>query len=308
MWQEFLQEKCRREGLSPSLSRLLMGFPEKKIDQLNIHLYRHVKNIEQHKCNNACPCTECNCDPTFIKQKGDLFKKLHIDGYKLNKLYVLWQFLADEYLIYERQISAVPGNLKNVHKQFPLQVFQSRIEETLKLSQGGVQKEIWILQTFIPDFHNLTELLTQSIRNNIKVRILLIWTHSQFMLNREEALKRYAGISQEFSIQEKVIGNLENLESIINCTDDSSCNLEIRLYDSSPTISIYRSDNYILAGFFTHNKLAVNSFQLEIDINIMTNYINDDIVNEFNTIWMMGKDFSLELRNSNWRNSLENLF
>jgi hypothetical protein len=307
MWEEFLRWKCRRENLTPSLSRLLMGFPEQTIEKLNIYLYRYVKNIEHHQCNRTCQCTECGKDHTFIKQKGDLFKRLKVSGNELGKLYTLHKLLVDEYLIYRQQTSIIPNNLRNIHRNFSMEYFKARIVESIALPESEIQKEIWILQTYIPDFYSLTELLIQSIDSGIKVRILLMWPRSQFAINREQALIHYAGIPSNFSIEEEVLRNLENLAEL-NYSENKSSNLEIKLYDSSPTISIYRANNYILAGLFMHNNLAINSFQLEIDMNRIDNYMSDDIINEFDTICKMSRDFSLQLRNPNWRNDLRVLF
>ena len=76
----------------------------------------------------------------------------------------------------------------------------------------------------------------------MRVRILLAWPYSVAAGLREEVLKRYAAepLAEDFAIQGSVIANLEILEATIRVSRNST-NLEIRLYDTLPSLALYRA-------------------------------------------------------------------
>jgi hypothetical protein len=205
--------------------------------------------------------------------------------------------------------------LTNIYDEFPLSKFQEEVRNLVDLSENQnfqyqPDRGIDILQTFAPNLSDLQALLTISIQRQIRVRILLAWPYSKIVMAREQALTTYSPVelhrSPSFNISSEGIRNLELLESILISLDENNHNFELKLYDTIPSMSIYKVNNYALVGFFLPNQLAIESFQLELNLN--SSFMSDDITSNFSTTWDMGIEFLPQLRNPNWRNDLRVLF
>jgi hypothetical protein len=103
-----------------------------------------------------------------------------------------------------------------------------------------------------------------------------------------------------------VIGNLETLETTIRA---SGCptNLEIRLYDTLPSLSLYRAGSTLLAAPFLHGALAIHTFQLELDLRASDALLTGTLLNDFERMWTVARPF-LPAPDQNWRNELKILF
>lgn len=121
-------------------------------------------------------------------------------------------------------------------------------------------------------------------------------------------MKRYANIHQNFSIEAEVKNNLEIIEEILQLNPEYAKYLEVRMYDSFPSICIYRVHNYLLRGTFLHTRLAIDSSQLELDLTAEDRLLANETMNDFERIWEMGKDFTLALMYPNWNSALNTLF
>ena len=110
----------------------------------------------------------------------------------------------------------------------------------------------------------------------------------------------------EISIRDRVFANLETLERIIKVSKKSEL-MEIRLYDTLPSLAIYRTGNYMLAAPFLHGSLAVNTFQLELTLDSANQLITHTLRQDFELMWKVARFFRPE-PNTNWRNNLKILF
>ena len=103
-----------------------------------------------------------------------------------------------------------------------------------------------------------------------------------------------------------MIANLETLEKIIRVSDTSKF-IEIKLYDTLPSLAIYRAGRYMLAAPFLHGSLAINTFQLELTLNSANQLITQTLQKDFDLMWQVARRF-YPAPNQNWRNDLKILF
>jgi hypothetical protein len=150
--------------------------------------------------------------------------------------------------------------------------------------------------------------LTRCLQNGVQVRILLAWPYSEAAKLREEVLRRYANSSfgDEINIRDCVIANLETLEKIIGVSGTSNL-IEIKLYDTLPSLAIYRAGRYMLAAPFLHGSLAINTFQLELTLNSANQLITHTLQKDFEFMWQVARRFYPD-PSQNWRNDLKILF
>jgi hypothetical protein len=247
-------------------------------------------------------------EEAFTQRLRTIYRKFKISGrgYKLPQLQ---RFLVQQYQ------QSGPGlsrfGLSRIHAAFPTDTFAAALERLIhdqEQAQPEDQKEVAILQTFAPNLEHYRTHLSRCLKAGVRVRILLAWPYSQAAGLREEVLKRYAAepMAEDFAIQGSVIGNLETLETTIRA---SGCptNLEIRLYDTLPSLSLYRAGSTLLAAPFLHGALAIHTFQLELDLRASDALLTGTLLNDFERMWTVARLF-LPAPDRNWRNELKILF
>jgi hypothetical protein len=247
-------------------------------------------------------------EEAFTQRLRTIYRKFKISGrgYKLPQLQ---RFLVQQYQ------QSGPGlsrfGLSRIHAAFPTDTFAAALERLIhdqEQAQPEDQKEVAILQTFAPNLEHYRTHLSRCLQAGVRVRILLAWPYSQAAGLREEVLKRYAAepMAEDFAIQGSVIGNLETLETTIRA---SGCptNLEIRLYDTLPSLSLYRAGSTLLAAPFLHGALAIHTFQLELDLRASDALLTGTLLNDFERMWTVARLF-LPAPDRNWRNELKILF
>lgn len=196
--------------------------------------------------------------------------------------------------------------LTNIYREFLRDSFNEKMEEVTQDSQRS--NEIDILQTFAPNLEFFKETLIECLKKGVNIRVLLSWSKSRAVKLREDALRRYAnGLKIKTNVESEVTKNLETLQEIfdnINC-ENYQGSLKVRLYNSIPSISMYRINDYFLVGVFLHGRLAVRSFQLELT-GTDTTLVNV-CSEEFNKIWDMAREIMPQYLGV-WRLNLETLF
>jgi hypothetical protein len=247
-------------------------------------------------------------EEAFTQRLRTIYRKFKISGrgYKLPQLQ---RFLVQQYQ------QSGPGlsrfGLSRIHAAFPTDTFAAALERLIhdqEQAQPEDQKEVAILQTFAPNLEHYRTHLSRCLKAGVRVRILLAWPYSQAAGLREEVLKRYAAepMAEDFAIQGSVIGNLETLETTIRACRHPA-NLEIRLYDTLPSLSLYRAGSTLLAAPFLHGALAIHTFQLELDLRASDALLTGTLLNDFERMWTVARPF-LPAPDRNWRNELKILF
>jgi hypothetical protein len=70
------------------------------------------------------------------------------------------------------------------------------------------------------------------------------------------------------------------------------------LYNSLPSIAVYRADETYLISSFLHGQLAIDSTQIEVDGSDTA--VGEQVQRELETLWRIACDVDL----GNWRDSL----
>ncbi|MFM6329863.1 MAG: DUF4062 domain-containing protein [Microcystis panniformis] len=197
--------------------------------------------------------------------------------------------------------------LTNIYREFLRDSFNEKMEEVTQDSE--ISNHIDILQTFAPNLEFFKETLIECLKKGVNIRVLLSWSKSRAVKLREDALRQYTNDSRiRTNVEFEVTRNLETLKEIfdhINC-ENYQGSLKVRLYNSIPSISMYRINDYFLVGVFLHGRLAVRSFQLELT-GTDTTLVNV-CSEEFNKIWDMAREIMPKYLDLDWRLKLETLF
>ena len=113
-----------------------------------------------------------------------------------SRLRPLWDYLNEDYNSRQKTflISGAIG-FKCIHSTFPRDIFLSQIKNAIdsddNMTNDLCTNGIDILQTFAPNLDYFSKHLTEALKKDIKVRILLAWPHSRIVPLREEAIKQH---------------------------------------------------------------------------------------------------------------------
>lgn len=243
-------------------------------------------------------------DEAFTQRLRTIYRKFNIHGrgYKLPQLH---RYLQQQYQ--QRGQGFARLGLQAIHPGFPSDRFATALEQLIS-DPEGCDRQVAILQTFAPNLHQYRLLLGRCLLEGVSVRILLAWPYSLAAGLREAVLKRYSTtpLADDFGIQDSVIGNLETLEATIRGNPHAS-RLQIRLYDTLPSLALYRAGPTLLAAPFLHGALAIHTFQLELDVQASDPLLTGTLLNDFELMWTVARPFVPD-PDQNWRNSLRILF
>ncbi len=296
-WNSFLEtlSKCPEYGLTSLEAEVVMCLQESQCPTKSELLEAYIKSYSTIE------------EEAFTQRLKNIYKKFQIVG-KGHKLPQLYKRLNEQYLQYQKKdIFFSEIGLNYIYPNFPRDGFGQAIDNLISLDNPEY-KQVDILQTFAPNLNDYCDHLIRCLQNGVQVRILLAWPYSEAAKLREEVLRRYANssIGDEINIQDYVIANLETLEKIIIVSDTSRF-IEIKLYDTLPSLAIYRAGRYMLAAPFLHGLLAINTFQLEFTLSSANQFITQTLQNDFELMWQVARRFHPD-PNQNWRNDLKILF
>jgi hypothetical protein len=296
-WKSFLEALCNSQeyDLTALEIEVFMCLQEAQCQTKSELLEAYIKSYSTIE------------EEAFTQRLKNIYKKFQIGGkgYKLPRLH---KYLTEQYLQYKNNdVFFSEIGLNYIYPKFPRDAFGKAIDDLIDSDSSG-HKQVDILQTFAPNLNDYFEHLTQCLQNGVQVRILLAWPYSEAAKLREEVLRRYGNnsIEDEINIQDLVIANLETLEKIIRVSGTSKP-IEIRLYDTLPSLAIYRAGSYMLAAPFLHGSLAINTFQLELRLNSANQLITHTLQQDFELMWQVARRFCPH-PNQNWRNDLKILF
>ncbi len=296
-WKNFLALLCKRTeyGLTALETEVLMCLDETSIITKKELLKVYIESYSLIE------------EEAFTQRLKNIYKKFQITG-KGHKLPQLHKYLTEKYLQYKsKEMFFSNLGLSYVYPRFPKDTFAQEINKIIN-SHNQEQKQVDILQTFAPNLDDYFQHFLECIENNVRIRILLAWPYSQAAQLREDVLRKYCTprFDDEINIRDCVIENLEMLEKVISLSKHAS-NIEIKLYDTLPSLAIYRAGNYILAAPFLHGSLAINTFQLELKLDASNQLIVQTLQKDFALMWQVARQFHPD-PNRNWRNDLRILF
>lgn len=296
-WNSFLEALCNYPayGLTALEREVILCLQETPCQTKNELLAAYVQSYAVIE------------EEAFTQRLKNIYKKFQIVG-KGHKLPQLHQWLMAQYLDYQNQDAFFTGmGLNYIYPQFPRDAFGEAIDRLIDADHLEV-RQVDILQTFAPNLNDYFDHLTRCLKHGVHVRILLAWPYSEAAKLREEVLRRYGdrGTGDDINIQDCVIANLETLEKIIEVSGCSQL-MEIKLYDTLPSLAIYRAGHYLLAAPFLHGSLAINTFQLELTLNVDNPLITQTLQKDFELMWQVARRFD-PAPSRNWRSDLKILF
>ncbi|MEW2416390.1 hypothetical protein AB0953_22075 [Streptomyces sp. NPDC046866] len=186
------------------------------------------------------------------------------------------------------------GGVVKVHRRFPEEEFIGYVEDT--------GQEVAILQTWIPNLRHLEEALVKAlVAQQVPVRILLLDPASPVAGLRNEALKDVLDPALAEDVKARVEGCLAGLARIHRrLAPGAHPRLQVKVYNSLPSIAVFKADERYLVSSFLHGQLAVDSTQIEVDG--AHTLMGREVQEEFDTLWSIGVDVDLP----DWRTSLDN--
>lgn len=198
-------------------------------------------------------------------------------------------------------IDAIAGRLRNEHFAGVTKVHPRLIEEEYLSYVARARDELTILNTWIPNLQRLQEAIAEAIiSRRVQVRILLLFPHSGVAQLRDEALRTVRDPAQQDNVREGVERCLSILEHIHRQIGAERHELlTVRVYNSLPSISVYRADSTYFVSVFLHGQLAIDSPQFEI--NGTDTVMGREVQRELDTLWGIGHDVDLR----DWRRSLQ---
>lgn len=158
-------------------------------------------------------------------------------------------------------------------------------------------QKIWILQTWIGNLFHFEKALRCAIQRKLEVKIAILNPNSIHAKYRGNDL----GITDNDYVTNKIWANLDTLERLSR-ENNYNEDFEVKLYDSSPTIGLYRLDNTMNLGFYWRNLNSTKGPNLVFDLSDeKLGELSTGIVNHFNSIWSTSD--AINFRNENWKDS-----
>ncbi|MDJ0347109.1 hypothetical protein QMK19_38560 [Streptomyces sp. H10-C2] len=187
------------------------------------------------------------------------------------------------------------GGVVKVHGRFPEEEFARFVE--------GAGQEVTILQTWIPNLHHFKRALEKAIVDQrVPVRILLLHPSSPVAGLRDEALRTVRDPALSADVKASVEGCLARLAELHwGVGEEDRARLQVRVYNSLPSIAVYKADEHFLVSSFLHGQLAIDSTQIEIDGG--DTVMGQEVQRELNTLWSIGSDVDL----CDWRASISTI-
>jgi hypothetical protein len=164
-------------------------------------------------------------------------------------------------------------------------------------------KTVTILNTWIPNLSALRGALVKAANRDAEVRILLLDPDSDVAKLRSAALQAGSRKGPKDRVKTGVRNCLAELASARQqIAEPYRDRLRVKLYNSLPSISVYRADGHYLVGMFLHGELAVNLPQFEVDGG--NSLLAQWAQGELDTLWdKIGRDLDLD----NWEDDLDSI-
>lgn len=171
------------------------------------------------------------------------------------------------------------AGLEQVHDRLDYAKFEQRMKTADRVT---------ILNTWIPNLELLEEGLEAVVRRGGEVRILLVAPGSPVIKLRDEAL-RAGGVDQ---ISYDVHGEVDRCVQILTrvhrrLPPRRRSGLQVRMFDSQPSMAVYQADDRYLVSVFPHGRLAINSAQF--DIRGDETELGRQVRREIDTLWQIGR-------------------
>jgi hypothetical protein len=167
------------------------------------------------------------------------------------------------------------AGLIGVHPRFAEGVFTGYVESA---------QEITILNTWIPNLDALKDALQAALARGATVRILLLNPNSDVADLRNEALAARGVGELDDNVKDGItrcVRTFARMREQLGA--DRAAGL---LFNSLPSVSVYRADEHYLVSVFLHRQLAIHSPQFELDGT--GSLLATQVQRELNILWDIG--------------------
>lgn len=146
--------------------------------------------------------------------------------------------------------------------------------------------EVKIMQTWIPDLITLLQPLKKASIKGCSVKILLLDPTSPFA----EARGKDLGYSNPTEPATSIRNDLAEIDRF--CRNEGITNIEVRLHNTIPSMSIHSYDDISYIGFYLNRTPAVSSPQFIIN-NRDESYLSKIANHHFFTVWESSKEHKI---------------
>jgi hypothetical protein len=169
------------------------------------------------------------------------------------------------------------AGLVAVHPRLTDEAFNAYVREA---------REVTVLNTWIPNLNRLREPLAEALDRRAQVRILLLYPNSLVAPLRDDALKARGVNHLETNVKNGVQQCFGILEGLVTEKKRRAAHLTVKVYNSLPSIAVYRADQHYLVSVFLHGQLAIDSPQFELDG--ADSVLAKQFQRELDTLWEIG--------------------
>ncbi len=162
------------------------------------------------------------------------------------------------------------AGLARVHTCFPTAHFGERVEQASTLR---------LLNTWFPNLHALGQPLRTALASDrCRIEVTMLHPYCTAAITRASTLGRRPGTEPLYSVAGEVRESFA-LWARLAAEFDFPERLSVQVYPEIPAMAVYQADDYILAGFFLHGRLAVNGPQLEITTpgSFLSQVVHDEL-------------------------------
>jgi hypothetical protein len=151
---------------------------------------------------------------------------------------------------------------------------------------------ITIVNTYIPELSVYERALRRALSDGAQVQILLLHYDSAAAALRSASMAAGAdALYEENRIRIGIRHNLAILATLADALDDDArARLRVALYDSLPSLAIYRIDDHALVSVFLHGQLAVDAPQMMIGGR--GSLLGDKVFGELDTLWDIAQEIN----------------
>jgi predicted transcriptional regulator len=148
------------------------------------------------------------------------------------------------------------------------------------------QKCIRILHTFIDDPHQYEEAFVSATNNGSEIQLLFLNPDSPYAKQRSRDVwpKNSLNPPDDQFVSKQIIYSINVLHSMVE--EHKMKNLEVRLYDSLPSVALYVTDDQIMLGFFLIRTKTDSATMMSVSGNT---FFTKDLLDEFENRWANAK-------------------
>lgn len=240
----------------------------------------------------------------FLARNNQFIQNLSIELFSVALLFVLSQVFLKNFRAMRAQedteiLAERIAQVVNSHANSIADVLQAGITdayELLPLSKlkqriGHSKRCVRIMHTFIDDPRQYKEAFAEANCNGSSIQLLFLNPESPYAKQRSLDVwpKNSLTTPDEQYVSKQITYSIDVLYNMVK--ESEIKNVEVRIYDSLPSLALYMTDDDILLGFFLIGTKTDSATMLSVSGN---SFFSRDLINEFEKRWANAKPISLE--------------